>query len=269
MSSISALGQTAFSDMPICPVGTNGAPNLKDSGILSGSLCRGACGSDCPEDRCDKIADITLPVTNAAGQQYNCVYKNVVNCVTHQGCRDHDACYDKCAGEGMNNLFDSCHRKCNDECFQKWGDVQCGAWSDALGYRADYWANPDYDGVMLFSDKPELLGPVAKPPLTNNYTGEAISERSGKTWPFKLTLIGPDMNSSISGQIEWPSLDSIHQIVGSKTKTGITFTETADIKKGGAVLNCRYYLNLEGNYFMGTWDSCNDGDFGTISMKTQ
>ena len=117
--------------------------------------------------------------------------------------------------------------------------------------------------------QPELVGPVAKSPLTNNYSGEAISERSGKTWPFKLTLIGPDMNSSISGQIEWPSLDSIHQIVGSKTTTGITFTETADIKKGGAVLNCKYYLNSEGNSLTGTWDSCDDGDYGTISMKTQ
>jgi len=102
-----------------------------------------------------------------------------------------------------------------------------------------------------------------------SYSGVAIGEKSGRTWPFKLTLIGPDMDSSISGQIEWTSLNSIHQIVGSKTTTGITFTETADIKKGGAVLNCKYYLDSEGNSFTGTWDSCDDGDYGTISMKTQ
>jgi hypothetical protein len=53
------------------------------------------------------------------------------------------------------------------------------------------------------------------------------------------------VDGSISGQIEWTSLNSIHQIVGSKTGTGITFAETAYIKRGGAVLNCRYYLNSE------------------------
>jgi len=104
--------------------------------------------------------------------------------------------------------------------------------------------------------------------LGGNWSGEAISNRSGKTWPFKLTLIGPDMDGSISGQIEWLSLDSIHKIAGSETTTGITFTETAYIKKGGAVLNCKYYLNFEGNSLTGKWDSCDDGDYGTISMKT-
>jgi len=55
-----------------------------------------------------------------------------------------------------------------------------------------------------------------------------------------LTLIGPYTDGSISGQIEWTSLNSIHQIEGFKTATGITFAETAYIKKGGAVLNCKY-----------------------------
>lgn len=118
----------------------------------------------------------------------------------------------------------------------------------------------------VFAEK-ETSGLPSTP--SNSYSGEAISKRSGKTYPFKLTLIGPDMDSSINGQIEWTSLNSIHQIVGSKTTTGITFTETAYIKKGGAVLNCKYYLNSEGNSFTGTWDSCDDGDYGTISMKTE
>jgi len=106
-----------------------------------------------------------------------------------------------------------------------------------------------------------------------NYSGEAISEpKNGKTWPFKLTLIGPDTDGSISGQIEWTSLNSIHQIEGFKTATGITFTETAYIKKGGAVLNCRYNLNYDGDSFTGTYgdeDSCDDRDYGTISMNPE
>lgn len=109
--------------------------------------------------------------------------------------------------------------------------------------------------------------------FSKSFSGEAISEpKNGKTWPFKLTLIGPDADDKISGQIEWPSLDSIHQIEGHKTATGITFTETGYIKKGGAVLNCIYNLNSEGDSFTGTYGesgSCDDKDYGTISMRPE
>jgi hypothetical protein len=87
-------------------------------------------------------------------------------------------------------------------------------------------------------------------------------------WPFTLTLIGPYMDGSMSGQIEWPSLNSIHQIEGSKTATGITFTEIGYIKKGGAVLNCRYYLDSDGSSYKGTWDSCSSGGgYGDIIVN--
>jgi hypothetical protein len=138
-------------------------------------------------------------------------------------------------------------------------DSDQSSWSytpnDCTGSKGHCW---------VFARK-ETSGSPSEP--AHSYSGEAISKRSGKTYPFKLALIGPDVDGSISGQIEWTSLNSIHQIVGSRTGTGITFAETAYIKKGGAVLNCKYYQNSEGNSFTGTWDSCDDGDYGTISMK--
>ncbi len=101
----------------------------------------------------------------------------------------------------------------------------------------------------------------------DRYTGVATSTRSGRDYPFILTLI-PKADGSIGGQIEWTGLGSIHQIEGSKTTTGITFAETAYIKQGGAVLNCKYYLNSAGsNSFTGTWDSCDDGDYGEITVN--
>ncbi|MDD1775839.1 MAG: hypothetical protein LUP94_00630 [Candidatus Methanomethylicus sp.] len=146
--------------LPTCPIGTDGAPNLRDPGIASVAQCRGACGEDCPSDRCDPVEHIVIPITDAQGQQYNCVYNNVISCLTHQGCRDHDACYDKCAETGESSLFGPCHIECNRECFVKWGDAQCNAWADYAGYVGDYWIDPDFDGVMLFSDPPELIGPI-------------------------------------------------------------------------------------------------------------
>lgn len=146
--------------LPICPIGKAGAPNLRDPGIASCAECRGACGEDCPSDRCDPMKHIVIPITDTSGQQYNCVYNNVVSCLTHQGCRDHDACYDKCADTGESSIFGPCHQKCNSDCVVKWGVAQCNAWADYTGYVGDYWINPDFDGVLLFSDPPELVGPV-------------------------------------------------------------------------------------------------------------
>jgi hypothetical protein len=81
-----------------------------------------------------------------------------------------------------------------------------------------------------------------------------------------LTIIGPDSNGLIIGQIEWPSLNSIHEIEGTKTDTSITFTETAYIKRGSAILNCRYYLTQNGNSFTGAWDGC-EGQYGDITIN--
>ena len=159
--------QTAYGQsLPTCPIGMDGAPNLRNPGIASGSECRGACGEDCPSDRCDPLAHIVIPIYDASGQQYNCVYNNVVRCLTHNGCQDHDACYDKCAepissgGAGETSMLGPCHLKCNDDCYNKWGRAQCGAWSDVAGYVADYWVDPDFGGYLLFSDPPKLLGPI-------------------------------------------------------------------------------------------------------------
>jgi hypothetical protein len=130
----------------------------------------------------------------------------------------------------------------------------------------DMWYAVDIQGAVP-APAPGAAGGI----VGTRYSGEAISEpKNGKSWPFILTLIGPDADGSISGQVEWPSLNSIHQIEGFKTATGITFTETDYIKKGGAVLNCKYHLDSEGDSFTGTYgDGCNDGDHGTISMKPE
>jgi hypothetical protein len=153
-------------ELPKCPIGIDKAPYLKNPHIASGGECRGACGEDCPSDRCDEVKDIEIPVFDTEGNEYKCVYKNVINCLSHEACKVHDACYDKCAEEGYTVVWDTlsggpdeCHDKCNQDCFKKWGETQCVVWADIAGYRADYYYDPEYDSVMLFSDPPELVWP--------------------------------------------------------------------------------------------------------------
>jgi len=113
--------------------------------------------------------------------------------------------------------------------------------------------------------------PLSKDPngkKVYKYSGTATSSKSGREWPFTLTVEGPEKDGSISGQIEWPSLNSINKIEGSKTATGITFAETEYIEQGGAFLNCRYYLDFKGTSLEGTWDGCND-DYGDFSATLE
>ena len=131
--------------------------------------------------------------------------------------------------------------------------------SNANSYKGtwDSCSSGNYGDIMVY---PTSI-------TTNYYSGVATRSRDRQAWPFKLTLIGPDTDGSINGQIEWPTLNSINQIEGFKTTTGVTFTEVAYVKKGGAILSCRYDLNSNANSYKGTWDSCSSGNYGDIIMN--
>ncbi len=73
----------------------------RDPGIARGSLCRGACGTNCDNCKTDEVK-VTVPGGT-------CTY-NILSCPCHQGCIEHDKCYDKCADEGEGSR---CNRKCD------------------------------------------------------------------------------------------------------------------------------------------------------------
>ena len=45
-----------------CPIGTDGAPQLRQTGLSSGAECRGACGMDCPDERCKPLGDWPIKI---------------------------------------------------------------------------------------------------------------------------------------------------------------------------------------------------------------
>lgn len=154
--------------LPKCPMiktpdepNPYGAPLMQNPEIASGAKCRGACGEDCPSDRCKSVPDVEIPVKDLGDTQAVCVYSSVIECPTHQGCRDHDACYDKCAEEGHTVVFelsqggpDECHSACNQRCYDKWTNCQCYAWADVLPSLAqrplEYGCDNKFDGNLKF-----------------------------------------------------------------------------------------------------------------------
>jgi hypothetical protein len=136
-----------------CPMYAPAAPYLKDPMIASGSLCRGACGPNCLT--CKDVSIPPVCVESPRGLDHIlCTYDGVVECPSHQGCRDHDACYDWCADQGEKGLVGPCHRLCDMECLCAYNVGQCAGWIAGL---------PPYDSTMLFSDPPQASGPYPGP----------------------------------------------------------------------------------------------------------
>jgi len=206
-------------ELPKCPIGENGAPMLADPGIPSGGKCRGTCGLDCA--RCESIDDIVVPIADYGDSQLVCVYPNAIECKTHQGCRDHDACYDRCTEQGNNSVIDECHRNCDQSCFDRWGVGQCAAWADLMpssiqtGYE-HFVAQPEFDGTLKYFwgepqqkliPKEERWHTWAVIDGTNCLDAEMKLNRSGNS----LTFIAPSVmrcSGVLSGNhfsCEWKS----------------------------------------------------------------
>ncbi|GAB4191986.1 MAG: hypothetical protein Tsb002_21310 [Wenzhouxiangellaceae bacterium] len=133
----------------------------KDPGITSGALCRGVCGVDCAEGSCTDPED--KYVCEEVGEfHFWHLYSGYIDCGSHQGCRDHDACYDWAAvlGEGglAGVIFGPLHRLCDFECLCGFGAPTCVGWATGNG---------PYDATMSFADAamslPGCRGPCPEP----------------------------------------------------------------------------------------------------------
>lgn len=81
-----------------------------------------------------------------------------------------------------------------------------------------------------------------------------VSDKSNKTFPMVVKIVSIDnATGNFTGDVSWPSLNSIHRIEGRLTANTITFKEVSQIKKGAAHLNCVYAMIIEGTSLDGRW----------------
>jgi hypothetical protein len=134
-----------------CPQAPSGW-QPKDPKIPSKSTCRGACGSNCPDGTlfgvqnpiagtCSPLAskDVCCESANHTSHM-SCTYASNVRCGSHQGCRDHDACYDDCiVNSPPGSLWNpadkvfQCQRLCDGKCIARWGTARCAQWMVGRG----------------------------------------------------------------------------------------------------------------------------------------
>ena len=82
---------------------------------------------------------------------------------------------------------------------------------------------------------------------------------------MKLKVVAVDASGAFRGELDWPSLGSLHEIRGTSTGWTLTFREVAAIKSGGAHLNCEYELVLDSASLRGPWREPGN-DEGTVTL---
>jgi hypothetical protein len=81
-----------------------------------------------------------------------------------------------------------------------------------------------------------------------------VQDQKSKNFPTLVTIGTVDsVTGNFSGEISWPSLNSVHRIEGRVTGNTLVFKEVSHIKRGGAHLNCEYALVLDGSSLDGRW----------------
>lgn len=138
---------------PAAPApGAGGTPLLINPHIPSGSLCRGACGSNCP-DTCTHEADQVICVPDSTGTCHvTYTYTGVLSCGSHAGCRTHDDCYDACEAAGDTLGF--CHRGCDLDCKSHYDLSTCVGWAQGHG---------PFDRMLRFSNPPTVSAAIPGP----------------------------------------------------------------------------------------------------------
>jgi hypothetical protein len=91
----------------------------------TGGVCRGACGMGCPSSSCAPITSFEC----AAPDRLRRV--RTYDCGTHQGCRAHDDCLDRCR-QRQEQGFD-CDAQCHTEAVKQYGVETATAWGLGAG----------------------------------------------------------------------------------------------------------------------------------------
>jgi hypothetical protein len=159
----------------------NEIPMLKDPGYASGSLCRGACGINCDNNRCEAKPNYTLEIEGGT-----CIYSKVIDCKTNQECCYHDACYDWCAELGesftLDSVLGSCHAECNQRCYDDNGRWNCYKWTGITGFEDILFTVP-YSGLLRFSDPPVFVeGPAKK--VDNSINASNLIDFTYYVYPY-------------------------------------------------------------------------------------
>lgn len=159
----------------------------------SNSMCRDACGADCPSTCCESEPDHYSCEVNASRRYTGAAHTRVsYTCGTHLGCQLHDTCYDTCIekmGECRNskgestivfcrdwNTFTaSCFRVCDLLAVGGFGPINAGLWAIGRGPKSD-WIEYEYDIGVVRNAKTEAMCPPGECASNGSASASPLAE---------------------------------------------------------------------------------------------
>jgi len=99
------------------------------------------------------------------------------------------------------------------------------------------------------------------------WAGESKSSKGRQeSWPMQVRLLFDQATRKVSGEVEWPTLNSVNRIEGDVVGGKLVFTETAFIRKGQAVLGCVYTLTAPSEISLSGQFECGSADSGATTL---
>ncbi|HOT27665.1 MAG TPA: hypothetical protein PLU72_05720 [Candidatus Ozemobacteraceae bacterium] len=132
------------------------------------------------------------------------------------------------------------------------------------------WTGPDGDlGAAsmeeVAADQPQRAVSL---PVRKDLSGEAASEKTGKTWPFVLRIIElKEATGEFTGQITWKTLGAQVKIQGTLKGATLEFTELPVGKKARAGLNGSFAATISLGRAEGSWKNAGGTDNGTVVLS--
>lgn len=100
------------------------------------------------------------------------------------------------------------------------------------------------------------------------FKGE-VTDKKGARFPSTIRITNiEEATGDFTGEVSWPSLNSVHRIEGRIQGSTVVFKETEHIKRGGAHLNCEYAFVFDGQTLRGQWLEPHV-DYGTAQYRLQ
>jgi len=163
--------------------------NLNQFGACN-AMCRGACGPDCEPNNCKLSSELRCE-KDAAGKNTGMLIRiEIYDCGMHQGCIDHDDCYDYCnvkygcdtfeaafcrhgRWQGMTQAIDT--EYCDQRAIEEWGHYNTVRWARGYGpqpMREIFEYTDRHFGKRPSSERCPVDAPVAEKPAPVATAGE-------------------------------------------------------------------------------------------------
>lgn len=225
-------------------------PKLIDPQIASGSLCRGACGEDCPST-CTSQPDITICADDLSGNcHYTWTYTGVISCGSSNFCRWHDKCYDRLADEERSTRLNKL-TECDQYCSGSTAD--CYSWMNGGG---------PYDSQLLFSNPPIRRGPLSGPCAETQSLPQTINEceNGGTNICGTWTLVGSNQydakwENGAEATLNVVSWDASSVVIERNDKAESFSGHYEGQLNGNNIKNGKVTWSQNGNSWSGTWNA--------------